>query len=243
MTAKPWYSYTNAYTWDFGQYTDPDGNFLKPDANFGVPDGVPITALLSGTVTGINTPGNTSASPAWGQVVTVKLDQPWNSAAQYAAYLHLGSINVQEGQHVAAGDTIGVAGADSMGEHYRTGFAFQSGPYYGFGSGFSTPGNSALSPNTLIQEANSGKISIPGGSGVTPGGSTATTSATSSNPLDSISSFFNSISGLTSWLADPVRILKLVVGLLLIGISIFLLLESNPDVQKAEKTLAKVALL
>lgn len=227
MTA--WYAYPNIN--NYGAFPDPDGNFPKPDINFGVPDGVPITTLLPGTVSGINTPGNSSASPAWGQVVTLQLDQPWNSAATYISYLHLGSVSVQEGQHLNAGDTVGVAGADSMGEHYRVGLAFQSGPYYGFGSGFNSPGSPALNPTTLLNEALSGKITVPGGA------TTATLSATTSSALGGLLP-----QALMDWISDPARIAKMIAGVVLIGIALFFLISGNDTAKATTQKVGEAAL-
>jgi murein DD-endopeptidase MepM/ murein hydrolase activator NlpD len=49
--------------------------------------------------------------------------------------------------------------------------------------------------------------------------------ATVNNPIDSVTSFFNSIQQLTTWLSDPVRIIKLAGGFMLIGIALLLLIN------------------
>lgn len=161
MAAIPWFFYPVIN--NYGVFPDPDFNGPKPDINFAVPDGVAITTLLGGTVSGVNSPSG--AIPSWGQVVTVKLDTPWNSNALYIAYLHLHSTTVQVGQHITPGTIIGYAGPDAMGLRWRVGLALQSGPYYGFGSGFSNPGSPALNPTQLLNEALAGKIQVPGPTG------------------------------------------------------------------------------
>lgn len=53
----------------------------------------------------------------------------------------------------------------------------------------------------------------------------------STDPLAQITNFFNSIQELTKWLSDPMRMIKLVFGVLLIAGAIFLLI--NPESQMA----------
>ena len=223
MTA--WYAYPNIN--NYGMFPDPDGNFPKPDINFAPPDGTPITTLLSGTVSGVNTPGDPGASPSWGQVVTLKLDQPWNSQAQYIAYLHMADTTVVEGQHLNAGDVVGHAGLDSGGDHYRVGLALQEGPYYGFGSGFNNPGSPALNPTTLLNEALSGKITVPGGA------STATLSAATSSALGGLLP-----QALMDWISDPARIAKMIAGVVLIAIALFFLISGNDTAKATTKKAA-----
>jgi len=108
--SQPWYEYPRID--DYGS-PDPDGPFPKPDSNILVPDGVPITALASGVVSGINAPDG--SHPAFGQVVTVKLDTPLNPIADHMAYLHLNQISCSQGQRVTFGKT-----------HLRRGFRFNT---------------------------------------------------------------------------------------------------------------------
>lgn len=152
--SQPWYDFPEIN--NYGFYPDPEGAFPKPDINVGAPNGTPITNLLSGIISGINSPSG--AIPSWGQVVTVKLDKPLNSAATYEAYLHLGSIAPGDyvGEHVSVGDIIGYAGPSVSGA--ETGYALQSGPDYGFGSGFSNPGSSLLNPTNILQAAQNNSL-------------------------------------------------------------------------------------
>ena len=107
--SQPWYKYLRID--DYASYPDPDGSFPKPDSNILVPDGVPITALASGVVSGINAPDG--SQPGFGQVVTVKLDTPLNPSADHMAYLHLNQISCSQGQRVTFGTPVGVAGPSS----------------------------------------------------------------------------------------------------------------------------------
>lgn len=54
----------------------------------------------------------------------------------------------------------------------------------------------------------------------------------STDPIKAIGNFFTSISQLTQWLSDPMRIIKLVFGILLIGGAIFLI--ASPQGQVAQ---------
>jgi hypothetical protein len=160
--SMPWFDYNEIN--NYGQ-PDPDGGFPKPDLNFAPPTGTAITNLLSGVISGINTPGG--GIPSWGQVVTIKLDNPVNSQATYEAYLHLALLAPGDyiGEHVNVGDVIGYSGIDAMGENYRIGYALQSGPSYGFGAGFSNPGSAALYPQSIIDAARNGTLGSFSGSG------------------------------------------------------------------------------
>jgi len=149
----PWYAYSRVD--NYAVYPDPYGDFPKPDSNINAPAGTAITALASGVISGINAP-NGGAMPSFGQVVTIKLDNALNPIATHMAYLHLNGIasNVQIGQHVQAGDTIGYAGANAQG-NAGTGFALYNGPYYGYGSSWSQyVGSSALNPVPFLNSLN-----------------------------------------------------------------------------------------
>lgn len=54
----------------------------------------------------------------------------------------------------------------------------------------------------------------------------------STDPLTNISNFINSLSNLTQWLSDPVRIIKLVIGIVLIAGAIFLIASPQGQVAR-----------
>lgn len=159
MAYQPWYTYNRID--NYGYYPDPEGAFPKPDSNIiGLPDGTPITALGSGTISGINNPFILGAVPSWGQVITVKLDQPYNSVATHMAYLHLGSIapGISLGQHVDVGDVLGYSGSSVSGA--ATGFAFYNGDSYGYGPSWSQyVGSSQLDPTAFLNIVQMGGLS------------------------------------------------------------------------------------
>jgi Lysozyme like domain len=95
-------------------------------------------------------------------------------------------------------------------------------------------------------------VNAPLGSGI-PGSSTAASgtgglatnpTTTASNPaLDAISSLLGGQLG--QWISSPARIIKLVVGMILIGISLYMLIEPHATaiVQTVAKTAAKVGIV
>src|SRR5713101_5499443 len=151
----PWYTFPRV---DNIGSPDPFGGFPKPDSNIQTPDNYPITALLSGVVSGINSPSGTI--PTFGAVVTIKLDHALNSLATHTVYLHLASVapGLHIGSHVNAGDLIGQSGGSAAAGSQKApvGFALYSGDYYGYGSawGNMTKANllGPLNPVSLLNQ-------------------------------------------------------------------------------------------
>lgn len=185
----PWYTYF--YDKDFGTYPDPVGPYAKPDANVRVPTGTPITAIASGTVTGVR-------RQPWGPLaysITVRMDAPWNNVARYTAYNYVSSPQVHIGQHVNFGTPLAIAG-NPYG--IWTAFALSDSPVYGTGTKNSPFAgryiNPALNPVPFLQAVNSG--SHPGTTQLNPLNSSnlmQDSSTQTNNPLDITS-------GLTNWL-------------------------------------------
>lgn len=167
QTLKNWWDYVLGYDYNS---TEPYGGFAKPDLNFNTPPSN-ITALMPGTVTAIDgktTPGFTGqlpiGIPAYGHVVTVKLDTPYTDTsganAQSTAYLHLSNVNVSVGQHINGGDVLGQwSGSAPAGtQQADPGFALGNGSNYGMDPGNQwaygfMPGAApkAFNPDQLIQ--------------------------------------------------------------------------------------------
>lgn len=144
-------------------------DYLKPDTNIAIPAGVPITALLPGTVTDVSNRGAGDG----GLSVTMKMDNPLNNLAQYISYNFLGNANVNVGQHLNPGDQVGVAGSPT-----GIDFALGLGPSPSWGSG-SFPqgsGNPLTDPRQLLKSVISG-TPLPQGNTLssTTGGSTSST--------------------------------------------------------------------
>lgn len=148
MTA--WYAYPRID--DFGA-ADTFGG-LKMDSNFAVPSGQAITALHSGIVSGINAPDG--HVPAYGHVITIKLDTPINSVFTHDAYLHLKSTTKSVGTHVAVGDIVGISGGDNPGaglQKASVGYAGYADSHYAFGPTWNqNQGNPALNPVPVLDK-------------------------------------------------------------------------------------------
>jgi hypothetical protein len=152
----PWYMFPRID--NYGS-PDPFGGFPKPDSNIQIPANYPVTALLSGTVSGVNAPDG--SIPEYGSVVTIKLDKPINQVATHTAYLHLASSTVGVGQHVNAGDLIGYNGSQNAAgsEKVPLGFALYNGDYYGYGPSWNQYlGSSALNPVGVLNAAANGQV-------------------------------------------------------------------------------------
>lgn len=161
----PWYTFPRID--NFGTI-DPAGPYWKPDSNIQLPGNYPVTALLPGTVTSIQT-------TSWGQhVVTIKLDSALNSLATHTFYEHLSSSapGLAIGQHVTAGQLIGYNNPSGA---VPLGFGLYSGDVYGSGSAWTTlqqdlaPGGAGLlNPTSLLNNGstllstNVGSLNIPG---------------------------------------------------------------------------------
>jgi hypothetical protein len=226
----PWYQYPITG----GAYGTPDpyGGFPKPDVNIAVPAGMPITSLFSGTVTGINSP--TGIVPAYGNAVTIKLDNPVNPIATHAAYIHMASVapGLQVGQKVAAGTVIGYSGGNNPGaglQQAPIGFALYNGDVYGYGPSWSQYlGSSALDPTNLI------------------------TALASGSPLNTLDNFFSSNSGsqmvsqpgtpFFETLLQKAGLFLLALTLMLAGFYILFQKQIDHAVGSGAKVAAKVAL-
>lgn len=257
-----WYNYP--LIGGFGTYPDPAGNYPKPDINIIVPAGTPFTAPASGTVTNIDT------SSSYGTSITVQFDNPPNTTALYYAFNYMSSIasGVGVGQHVNAGDILayGGGGINNSGIN-TTAFAFSAGPAYGQGTGWTNNVigswiNPSLDPSSYITSLQKGitlqttstKCTCDAGYTVIIGGVGQQVCRNQSFPYDtrpckergitdpitSIANFLNNLQALGPWLADPMRILKLVAGLMLVALSIYLLVtQQGPEIiQKAVKAVS-----
>jgi Peptidase family M23 len=212
----PWYQYNRID--NYALFPDPFGSFPKPDSNLAVPDGQAITALASGVISGINAPDG--SVPAFGEVVTVKLDNPINPVATHTAYLHLGSLpsGLAVGQRVQQGDTIGYAGPTAQGDKI-TGFALYNGDYYGYGPSWAQfVGSPALNPVPFLDAVKNGQSqSTSQLAGGTVGASTLTGDAVSSFLSPYIGSAETSVtSGLQTGMLVAIALVAIVAGLFLL---------------------------
>lgn len=229
MASQAWYTYPRID--NFGQI-DPQGAYYKPDSNVLTPPGAAITALLPGTVTSVQ-------RTSWGQtVVTIKLDQPLNSLATHMFYEHMHDATVSIGQHVVAGQLVG--NANYAGEGANLGVGLYSGDIYGSGSSWSIlqndlkpGGQGLLNPVKLLNTASTGGL---GNLGSLIGGNTAL----SLGGID-LSGLTNAMNALQPWLSNPIRIVKILVGAILIGAALFMLIA--PEAEKVATKAAELGVL
>lgn len=212
MAQAPWWTFPRI---DNYGAPDPFGGFPKPDSNIQLPDGYPVTALLSGTVSGINSP--TGAVPDWGAVVTIKLDNAINPIATHSAYLHLAGVapGVALGSHINVGDLIGYSGGSLAAGTQKVplGFALYNGDYYGFGPTWAQfLGSPALNMTPLLNAASGGQL------GAIQQGNFASFS-TGVGGITGVPTSF-----VSDWLSNPARIIKLIAGLILLAIGLYALI-------------------
>lgn len=232
---------------------DSFGGFPKPDINYQLPANYPITAIASGTVTGIDT------MSSWGCSITIQLDNPLNQLATHVAYLHLSGFanGLQVGSHVNAGDLIGYnGGANACGsQKVPLGLAFYSGDNYGFGAAWTTLENNlsgALNPIKLLQQLGLPTSNITGSNNYNGSGIVLSSgSQNSSNPLDILAGWLAPVTnviggaqGIQSWL-QPTRLLKMLLGMALLFIVVYTLLTDKvaPVVEQGVSKAAEIGLL
>lgn len=249
---------------NFGTYPDPVGNYPKPDINIIAPEGTPFTAPASGTVTSIDT------MSFFGPSITVQFDNPPNSTAQYYAFNYLASIanSLHVGQHVNTGDILGYGGDYQNNSGGSVAFAFSAGPAYGKGPGWTenvigTWINPALDPTNFLASLTTGST----GMNVWQSGCTCPKGyhyeksylgrkdmcvADSGNssivqsfpcgqnpaPSDQIAQIFGRAS---EWINDPIRVIKLIFAVLLIGGAIFLLASPQGQLMQTVTRFSKQA--
>ncbi len=215
---QSWYKYPRV---DAIGTPDIYGNFPKPDSNIQLSAGHPVTALLAGTVTDVD------RTSAWGCAVTIKLDKPLNQLATHTAYLHLaGQIPVGVGDHVNAGDLIGYSGSSLAcgSQKVPLGFALYAGDAYGYGDAWQKQMQyvtTLLNPVPLLDAAKGGKLGDIGGYYANLNGSGNGSSFSLTDP----STWLSAIVGqnTTNWVGNPMRVIKMLVGIVCIGIALFLL--------------------
>lgn len=234
MAYTPWWDYPRV---DNLGIPDPFGGFPKPDSNIQLPDGYPVVAILPGTVTSIST------SQAWDCTVTIKLDAPLNALATHTFYEHLGGFasGLSVGTHVNAGDLIGYNGGGQAcgSQKVPLGFGLYSGDIYGSGNAWNilmddlSSGQNLLNPVNLLNAAKGGSLASVQGLTYNLNASYA------GGGLFDMSWLTNS--PIWVFFTDPVRLLKIVTGVMLIGLALLMLVK--PEAVQAGKTALKGMIL
>jgi hypothetical protein len=192
-----------------------DGQGQEHGIDIGLDYHTPIGSPWSGTVTNVTTGG-------WGQEVDFKLDQPIGGQP-YASIVHFDTVNVGVGQHVAPGDLLGQSGGQlGYGTHPAV-KPFSDGPHVEVDLWAGTPwASQSIDPKPYVDswsaQVQSGQPLSYNTTGTTPGNYPTV----GGNPLDAIGNFFGLIGGLGPWIGDPVRVIKLVSGMALLGLTVYL---------------------
>jgi murein DD-endopeptidase MepM/ murein hydrolase activator NlpD len=246
VSSQAWYNYTPVF--DFGK-TFSWATYPVQGEDIPMPMDTPITALFPGTV------ANQYYNAGGGEVVIQADDPSQLRGIPYYYFVHLDQIMTSLGQHVTTGQQVGLSGGQNVGGQHPSAPNYSSGPHLELGLSKSkdipytlatiTPD---LNPDWLLTYAQNTNLSSTGSPCKCPPGYHAIVGPVSSvcendtnpndiklctgavtDPIAQISNFIASLSKLQEWLSDPVRIIKLVAGFLLIGGAILLLV--NPSSQ------------
>jgi hypothetical protein len=214
----------------YQEINDPVGpTYLKPDTNIAVPRGTPITSWDSGVITSVIDRGRNLA----GLSVTMKLDHPINGMAQYASFNYLGSSSVNVGQTVNKGQEIGIAGSP-----YGINFALGLGvsPVWGAQCPQCHTKEPLLDPRLILNQLrSSGVLLVPNAAGNVPSVPNPVTDWLNQETQALQTQF----KPLTDWITNPVRVIKMITGILLLGLAGVLLIV--PNIEKITETAEKVA--
>lgn len=196
--------------------------------DIGVPIGTPVYALASGPII---------AAGYWNDaahgVITQRVNVP-GAGVQDLYYQHIqldpsiahcmGNCN----QYVQKGQKIGVIGPFN---EIEMGFNSLWGGVWGTGH----PGPWIRDPRPWLSALVHGSPAPVSASGqTTPGTPGAPGIPNPLAALASVNSFFQSLSPALAWLSSPIRIIKMVTGLVLIGVALYLLTVPEAA-QKAAK--------
>lgn len=133
-----WNQYPKTHGY-ISSYQGPNTDTPHYALDIGTPFHTPITALLPGTVKVADFPV-WGGQPGGGEVFV----QPDQGGPEYYLY-HLDTENVHAGQHVNAGDMLGLSGGQNQGGYHPVGQMWSTGPHthVGYFTGFiNTPAGS-----------------------------------------------------------------------------------------------------
>jgi Peptidase family M23 len=212
-------TYTMATAPDPGLH--PDGSVTPGEGgvDVGVANGTPVLAIADGKII---------ASGYWNDlghgVVTTRVNVP-GAGTQDLYYQHIQiDPSIHTGDTIKRGQQIGVIGPYS---EIEMGFNAEWGGVWGTNH----PGPWIADPRPWLQ-------AILSGSGAPPTGGNIPVSLPGVPSLGSLLP-----QGLLDWIGNPARIAKMIMGMALVGIALFLLFSSDPTIQKVAGTVTKVAAL
>src|SRR5271157_502360 len=170
--SKPWWSFPK--TWGYiTQYLGIGTDSPHYAVDIGAPQDTPFFFLQDGTI-------DEASYQAWGGEIYEKPD----SGGPDEYVFHLDQINVQAGQHVQAGQIVGLSGGQTSGGQHPTSPQYSTGPHIHFGlfTKYVTTSNPnepvvpfGPDPTPLLQQAASVNLTGIGSGSVSTTDSTATT--------------------------------------------------------------------
>jgi len=176
-TGNAWYNFPLTHGYITG-YQGPGTDTPHYAEDIGTPLDTPFFFLESGTI-------QKADYQDWGGEVFLKPDKP-NRPQEYV--YHLDMIEVQPGEHVLAGQEIGLTGGQTSGGHHPTNPRWSTGPHAHFGE-FTNYTQSPIGeipygpdPSPLIAEAKAANITGIGEGGASP----TDTSGVPSDPKDPV---------------------------------------------------------
>lgn len=208
-----------------------------------MPMGTPVTAVWNGIVT-------KRYYDAGGGQVIIKVDNTAQSkGVEYYNFRHLDQINsnIQEGTRVKQGDILGQSGGQNSGGNHPAAPNYSSGPHLGIGLSHSnfipytldmlTP---ELYPKFMIDYAKNVTdlvCTCPAGYMAMCGGDPVKYSCGCFNPSTKehkdcnegkvetgVGTTVDKITSTLEWLNDPIRVVKILMGIMLIAGAIYLLI-------------------
>lgn len=236
------------YTWN-----PTPGRGQRNDVSIPLPQGTPINAPVNGIVLPQN-PGQGGlysyyGRQPWGGEVDILTNLNDYGGPQVVQLLHMDTISVQPGQVVSKGDVLGTSGGQTSGGNWPSSPQYSSGPHIGLAVHSVSSWDRMYNPQGLLSDLWAGRntSSVPtqnqiisAGVGPILGpilGSVNTPTLT--NPATTIwTDIQTQFKGAFTWLRQPIRIGKLLTGVLLVlgGFALFLL----PDIAAAGVTAAGV---
>lgn len=212
----------NFLAWLTAGVTNPfqgDAQGQEHGVDLGVDYHTPIGSPWSGTVTNITTGG-------WGQEVDFRLDNPIGGQPQ-ASIVHFDTVQVQVGQHVNPGDLLGQSGGQlGYGVHPAV-EPFSSGPHVEVDLWSGTPWqSSSIDPTPYVKSWGQQVLAGQPLSDNTTG-SVATPLDSGGLYIPGVSDFFGNLKGLVQWIANPRRMLKMLLGVSLMGAAIYMTVKQE----------------
>lgn len=250
----------SGYPWNpTGTGAPSAANGQRNDYSIPLPRGTAITSPVSGVVLPQHTSGgglfSYYGSQPWGGEVDVLTSMPtYPGGLQVVDVLHFDTINVHPGDQVLAGQTVlGTSGGQTSGGSMPSSPQYSQGPHIGVGVHAVSSWAQMFNPSTLIDALRNGtaqsavptnnQIQAAGIGGIPIGGVVSPMAFPSpvgsiTSPTDWLTALKSNFSGLFRWLSDPLRLLKLWLGVGVVATAVLLFAAGAflPDIGAAVVT-------